>query len=74
MGEAIFENIPRKINELKNYKYYFSCSNVLNHLGNNINEESSKILKDDLRRDYQQNIPITDWYILWKWGKIFSFP
>jgi hypothetical protein len=56
MGETIFDNIPRKIATLKNYKYYFTCSNVLKHMGNNINVDADMNFKDNFILDYRYSL------------------
>lgn len=47
MGEMIYDYQPRKINELHNIKYYFSCSDLYNDKGTKSNfQQTKKFIKD----------------------------
>lgn len=56
MGETIFENSPRKLCSLHNYKYYFSCSDVLKANVNNTNVLSDIHLSGKLILDYRYSL------------------
>jgi hypothetical protein len=56
MGETIFEDTPRLLNKLINYKYYFSCSNILKSGANHINSFSEINDSDKMIMDYRYSL------------------
>ena len=53
MGETIFEDSPRKLNELKNYKHYFSCGDILKKVSDGLNVISDINNSDRMIIDYR---------------------
>jgi hypothetical protein len=56
MGETIYEDSPRMLNKLINYKYYFSCSNILKSGIKNINTISEINNSDKMIMDYRYSL------------------
>ena len=56
MGENIFEDSPRRLIDLKNYKYYFSCSDILKANPKHINSISDIQSSGKMVLDYRYSL------------------
>jgi hypothetical protein len=56
MGEIIYEDSPRNLNNLKNYKYFFSCGDILKANPKHINSISDIQTSGKMILDYRYSL------------------